>query len=90
MNATSTIETSIEPHAPHWLSRAAFPVLTALFFLTQVSLGFAVYRVALAEGLANTDTPTIIDVIVTRDPSKMLPAADNRAQLTVKKGDRPV
>ncbi len=45
---------------------------------------------ALAEGLANTDTPTIIDVIVTRDPSKMLPAADNRAQLTVKKGDRPV
>jgi fatty acid desaturase len=44
MNATPIIETSIEPHAPHWLSRAAFPVLTALFFLTQASLGFAVYR----------------------------------------------
>ena len=44
MNATPTIETSIEPHAPHWLSRAAFPVLVALFFLTQASLGFAVYR----------------------------------------------
>jgi hypothetical protein len=41
MNATPTIETSIEPHA-HWLSRP--PVLTALFFLTQASLGFAVYR----------------------------------------------
>jgi hypothetical protein len=44
MNATPTIETSIEPHAPHWLSRAAFPVLVVLFFLTQASLGFAVYR----------------------------------------------
>ncbi len=45
---------------------------------------------ALAEGLENTDTPTILDVVVTRDPAKMLPAADNRAALTVKKGDRPV
>jgi acetolactate synthase-1/2/3 large subunit len=45
---------------------------------------------AIAEGLENTSTPTIIDVVVTRDPSKMLPAADNRAALTVKKGDRPV
>src|SRR5687768_10464635 len=42
MNAT--IEVSIEPHAPHWLSRAAFPVLVGLFLLTQASLGFAVYR----------------------------------------------
>ena len=45
---------------------------------------------ALQRGLENTDTPTIIDAVVTRDPSKMLPAADNRAALTVKKGDRPV
>jgi len=44
MNATPAFETSIEPHAPHWLSRAAFPVLAALFFLTQASLGLAVYR----------------------------------------------
>ena len=44
---------------------------------------------ALKEGLANTDTPTILDVIVTRDPAKMLPAADNRT-LKVEKGDRPV
>src|SRR5262249_5069841 len=44
MNAEPTFETSIEPHAPHWLSRTAFPVLVGLFFLTQASLGFAVYR----------------------------------------------
>ena len=44
---------------------------------------------ALAEGLANTSSPTVIDCVVTRDPSKMLPAADNRT-LKVQKGDRPV
>ena len=44
---------------------------------------------ALREGLANVSTPTIIDVVVTRDPAKMLPAADNRT-LEVEKGDRPV
>jgi acetolactate synthase-1/2/3 large subunit len=31
--------------------------------------------------------PVILDVVVTRDPAKMLPAADNRA-VQVKKGDR--
>jgi acetolactate synthase-1/2/3 large subunit len=44
---------------------------------------------ALREGLANTTTPTIIDCVVTRDPARMLPAADNRT-LKVQKGDRPV
>jgi acetolactate synthase I/II/III large subunit len=44
---------------------------------------------AIAEGLANTSSPTVIDCVVTRDPSKMLPAADNRT-LKVNKGDRPV
>jgi acetolactate synthase-1/2/3 large subunit len=44
---------------------------------------------ALREGLDNTSSPTVIDAIVTRDPSKMLPAADNRT-LKVQKGDRPV
>lgn len=44
---------------------------------------------ALAEGLENTDTPTVIDVVVTRDPARMLPAADSRT-LKVEKGDRPV
>jgi acetolactate synthase-1/2/3 large subunit len=44
---------------------------------------------ALAEGLANTSTPTVLDVIVTRDPARMLPGVDNRT-LKVEKGDRPV
>jgi len=44
MNATPTIQSSIEPHAPHWISRGAFQVLVVLFFLTQVSMGFIVYR----------------------------------------------
>jgi acetolactate synthase-1/2/3 large subunit len=44
---------------------------------------------ALREGLENTSTPTLLDVIVTRDPAKMLPGVDNRT-LTVTKGDRPV
>ena len=44
MKPTPAPGTAFAPHAPHWISRAAFPVLTALFFLTQVSLGFAVYR----------------------------------------------
>jgi acetolactate synthase I/II/III large subunit len=46
-------------------------------------------QAALQEGLANTSTPTIIDAVVTRDPARMLPAADNRT-LKVEKGDRPV
>ena len=44
---------------------------------------------ALREGLENTSSPTVLDVIVTRDPTKMLPGVDNRT-LTVTKGDRPV
>jgi acetolactate synthase-1/2/3 large subunit len=44
---------------------------------------------ALREGLANTSTPTVLDVVVTRDPARMLPGVDARA-LTVEKGDRPV
>jgi acetolactate synthase-1/2/3 large subunit len=44
---------------------------------------------AIEEGLENTSCPTVIDIVVTRDPSKMLPGIDNRA-LQVKKGDRPV
>jgi acetolactate synthase-1/2/3 large subunit len=44
---------------------------------------------AIREGLENTSSPTILDVIVTRDPSRMLPGVDNRT-LKVEKGDRPV
>ena len=43
---------------------------------------------AFSEGIATRDTPTIIDVLVTRDPSKMLPGVDSRT-VPVKKGDRP-
>ncbi len=35
------------------------------------------------------DRPSVIDVVVTRDPAKMLPGVDNRT-LKVNKGDRPV
>jgi len=44
---------------------------------------------ALREGLANTASPSVLDVVVTRDPARMLPGVDARA-LTVEKGDRPV
>ncbi|MHA3903533.1 thiamine pyrophosphate-binding protein [Castellaniella sp. WN] len=45
----------------------------------------AAYRTA----ILNRDRPTVIDVVVTRDPARMLPAADSRT-LKVEKGDRPV
>jgi fatty acid desaturase len=44
MNATSAIESTIETHEPHWLGRVAFPVLAALFFLSQATLGFVLYH----------------------------------------------
>ncbi|MEM8854549.1 MAG: thiamine pyrophosphate-dependent enzyme, partial [Pseudomonadota bacterium] len=42
---------------------------------------------AFREAFVRTDRPTVLDVVVTRDAGKMLPAADSRA-VTVKKGDR--
>jgi fatty acid desaturase len=42
MNPTSEIP--IEPHEPHWLTRGAFQILVVLLAISQVSLGFAVYR----------------------------------------------
>lgn len=44
---------------------------------------------AIQAGLAETERPTVLDVVVTRDPAKMLPAVDSRV-LKVEKGDRPV
>jgi acetolactate synthase I/II/III large subunit len=44
---------------------------------------------ALQESLAYRGGPSILDVVVTRDPAQMLPAADSRT-LKVEKGDRPV
>ncbi|WP_349425991.1 thiamine pyrophosphate-binding protein [Microbacterium sp. LWS13-1.2] len=44
----------------------------------------------LAEALATaiaTPGPSVLDVVVTRDPAKMLPGVDSRA-VTIKKGDR--
>jgi acetolactate synthase I/II/III large subunit len=43
---------------------------------------------AIREGLAEEGRPTVIDVVVTRDPARMLPAVDTRA-VAIKKGDRP-
>jgi len=42
---------------------------------------------ALTQAFAETARPSIVDVAVTRDPAKMLPAVDNRA-VKVSKGDR--
>ena len=44
-------------------------------------------RKAISVGLRHKGCPTIIDLVVTRDPAKMLPGVDNRAA-TIKKGDR--
>ena len=44
---------------------------------------------AIRAGIDNRDSPTVIDVVVTRDPAKMLPGVDSRT-LKVTKGDRPV
>ncbi len=42
---------------------------------------------ALAQGMAERDRPTVLDVVVTRDPGQMLPAVDNRT-LEIRQGDR--
>ena len=42
---------------------------------------------ALAAGMAERDRPTVVDVVVTRDPGQMLPAVDNRT-VEIKQGDR--
>jgi acetolactate synthase-1/2/3 large subunit len=42
---------------------------------------------ALRTGVAERDRPTVVDVVVTRDPGQMLPGVDNRT-VEIKKGDR--
>jgi len=42
---------------------------------------------AVQKGMNEQDRPTIIDVIVTRDPAEMLPAIDSRT-ISLKEGDR--
>ena len=41
----------------------------------------------LRQGMEERDRPTVIDVVVTRDPAQMLPAVDNRT-VEIKQGDR--
>lgn len=43
---------------------------------------------ALREALGEGTVPSVVDVVVTRDPARMLPAVDSRV-LRVEKGDRP-
>ncbi len=43
MNPT-TIETSVEPQAPHWVNRAAFPLISAALMLTQAASGVALHH----------------------------------------------
>jgi acetolactate synthase-1/2/3 large subunit len=45
-------------------------------------------RAAFSQGINSRDVPTIVDVIVTRDPAEMLPGIDTR-MVQVKEGDRP-
>ncbi|WP_139839831.1 thiamine pyrophosphate-binding protein [Oceanibacterium hippocampi] len=42
---------------------------------------------ALKQGMSGREGPTVIDVVVTRDPAHMLPGVDNRT-VQVRKGDR--
>jgi acetolactate synthase I/II/III large subunit len=42
---------------------------------------------ALRSGLVERARPTVLDVVVTRDPARMLPAVDNRT-VEIKQGDR--
>ncbi|MCP9953866.1 thiamine pyrophosphate-binding protein [Actinomadura madurae] len=44
---------------------------------------------ALKQAMSAHDAPTVVDVVVTRDPARMLPGVDNRT-LQVRPGDRPV
>ncbi len=44
MHTAITAEQTVEAHEPHWISRAAFAVLEALFFFMQAALVFALYR----------------------------------------------
>lgn len=43
MNTSSPTETLLEPPPTHWVSRAAFPILAAVFFLNQIALGAVLY-----------------------------------------------
>ena len=43
MNAVLEIDESVETRGPHWVSRAAFPLVLLIFVANQAALGFSVY-----------------------------------------------
>lgn len=43
-NLTTATSIELEQRGPHWISRAAFQVVSILFFSTQAALGLAVYH----------------------------------------------
>jgi fatty acid desaturase len=43
MNSEAQKDPLLEPRPAHWVSRAAFPVLVAVFFLNQAALGITLY-----------------------------------------------
>jgi hypothetical protein len=44
MMNSATTDSTIEFDEPHWVSRAAFQVLALMLMISQLALGFAVYR----------------------------------------------
>ena len=50
-------------------------------------LSLSLAGAALAAGMTERDRPTVVDVVVTRDPGQMLPAVDNRT-VEIRQGDR--
>jgi fatty acid desaturase len=43
MNLTATTENLVEPHEPHWVSRAAFPIVSGAFVLAESALAIMVH-----------------------------------------------
>ena len=43
---------------------------------------------AFAEAIAERNRPSVVDVVVTRDPAQMLPGMDNRTAPKIERGDR--
>src|SRR3954454_4493933 len=43
-SAAISVETSEEHYEPHWVSHAAFPLISAVLILTQICVGFAVQK----------------------------------------------
>jgi fatty acid desaturase len=66
MNPTPLTEDMLEPRQPHWVSRAAFPMLVVVFFLNQAAIGVALYLgfVWLAVPLALTASHLIHGMLI--------------------------